>query len=105
MRLDLPRSASVLIPTFQAERFLDRVLAALSEQDFVLPWDVHVLDSGSTDGTLAIIASWKGRMPVELEVHALADVRFDHGDASTQPGCVARSQVDSAGLSPRRLAP
>ena len=50
-----PRSISVLIPTWQGEEFLERLLDSLAEQRVDCPWDVLVVDSGSTDRTLEIL--------------------------------------------------
>ena len=48
-------SISVLMPTWQGEEFLERVLAQLAVQRCALPWDFLAIDSGSTDRTLAIL--------------------------------------------------
>ena len=49
------QSVSVLMPSYQGMEFLARVLAALARQKTDLEWDVLVVDSGSTDDTLAIL--------------------------------------------------
>ncbi len=72
-------SISVLIPTFQGEEFLERVLARLAAQRCELPWDLTVVDSGSTDRTLAILASWRERLGVPLRVEHIHGSAFDHG--------------------------
>ncbi len=68
------------MPTWQGEEFLERVLAALSVQDFRLPWDFLAVDSGSRDRTLAIFGAWRGRFPVPLKVRSIHQSEFDHGD-------------------------
>jgi len=78
--MPLPRSISVLIPTYQGEEFLERLLAALAAQRVECPWDVLVVDSGSTDRTPAILAEWRARFPVPLRVLGIDQVEFDHGD-------------------------
>lgn len=74
------RSISVLMPTFQGEEFLDRVLARLAQQRCELPWEMRVVDSGSTDGTLAILESWRARLGVPLRIERIHNSAFDHGD-------------------------
>ena len=74
------RSVSVLMPTWQGEEFLDRVLGSLAEQELELPWDFTAIDSGSTDRTLAIFDEWRERFPVPLSVRGIDQVEFDHGD-------------------------
>jgi len=41
------RTVSVLMPTWQGEEFLERVLAALAAQDCAIAWDFRAIDSGS----------------------------------------------------------
>ncbi|CAN5609593.1 hypothetical protein BH23GEM9_BH23GEM9_23380 [soil metagenome] len=71
---------SVLMPTFNGARFLDRVLAALAEQQLDLPWDFLAIDSGSTDRTLEILQQWRSRFPVPLRVLHIHPSAFNHGD-------------------------
>ncbi len=68
------------MPTWQGEEFLERVLKALAAQDLSLPWDMLVVDSGSTDGTLDLLESAREDFPVPLEVRSIHQVEFDHGD-------------------------
>lgn len=68
------------MPTWQGEEFLERVLAALSVQRVALPWDFLAVDSGSTDGTLAVLERWSARFPVPLRVRSIHQSEFDHGD-------------------------
>ena len=58
-----PRSVSVLMPTWQGEEFLERVIAALAGQQLQVPWDLWVVDSGSKDRTLSILENWRSRFP------------------------------------------
>jgi glycosyltransferase involved in cell wall biosynthesis/GT2 family glycosyltransferase len=86
------RSVSVLMPTWQGEEFLERVLAALAAQEFDRPWDFRVVDSGSTDRTLAILESWRERLGAPLAIESLHQSAFDHGD--TRNLLAARSRGD-----------
>lgn len=84
------RSLSVLMPTWQGREFLGRVLAALAAQRLELPWDMLAIDSGSTDGTLELLAEAAARFPVPLRVERIDKLEFDHGD--TRNLLAARSQ-------------
>ena len=75
-----PRSSSVLIPSFQGAEFLERVLASLAEQRVDFAWDLTLVDSGSTDATLAIAERWRARFPVPFALRRIDPVEFDHGD-------------------------
>ncbi len=84
-RFSAVRSASVLIPTFQGGEFLDRVLEGLAGQrGGELAWDLLVIDSGSSDGTLEILKRWRGDFPVPMRVRGIDPVEFDHGDTRNQ---------------------
>jgi GT2 family glycosyltransferase len=86
------RSVSVLIPTLQAAEFLERVLDALAIQRTDLVWDVHVIDSGSSDGTLECLQRRRAGFPVPLAVESIPPQAFDHGD--TRNLLAARSRGD-----------
>ncbi len=78
--MDPPRSISVCIPTFQGAEFLPRQLAALRAQSVDVPWDVHAIDSGSTDGTLGLLRGAALNFPVPFNVRTIHPQEFDHGD-------------------------
>jgi glycosyltransferase involved in cell wall biosynthesis len=53
---------SVIIPAFNAERFLDLQLARFEAQTFTGPWEMIVSDNGSSDATRAIAERWRLRL-------------------------------------------
>ncbi|SDE71669.1 Glycosyltransferase involved in cell wall bisynthesis [Kordiimonas lacus] len=67
--------ASVVIPTLNAGPILDEVLAAATTQRAPWPYEVLVIDSGSTDETLEIVA----RYP-DVKLHQIDKKDFNHGD-------------------------
>lgn len=86
------RSVSVLLPTYNAMEFLERVLRALETQDIELPWDFSVIDSGSTDGTLECLEAWKSKAPVPVRYRSIEQEEFDHGD--TRNALASGTQAD-----------
>lgn len=86
-------SVSVLMPTWQGEEFLERVLAALAAQECPLRWELRVVDSGSTDRTLAILESWRARLGVPLTVESIHQSAFDHGDTRNLLAARARGDL------------
>lgn len=65
---------SVVIPVLDGAEFLDEVLGAVTSQVIDEPFEVLVIDSGSTDGSLEIVAAHPGVRLLEIKK---AD--FGHG--------------------------
>jgi len=86
------QSVSVLMPTWQGIEFLERVLTALAGQRCPLPWDLRVIDSGSTDGTWELLGEFQRRFPVPFARERIDQLEFDHGD--TRNLLAARSSGD-----------
>ena len=86
---------TVIIPTLNGEPYLGRILDVLAEQRLVVDgtvdgtggksgkpgtFEVLIIDSGSTDHTLDIIAARDGTVgPAPLRLHQIPNVEFGHG--------------------------
>ncbi|MFT6714340.1 MAG: glycosyltransferase involved in cell wall biosynthesis [Planctomycetota bacterium] len=68
------------MPTWQGAEFLDAVLTSLSQQAYGGDWELLVVDSGSKDETLEIIARHQKDFPVPFALRSIHNVEFDHGD-------------------------
>jgi GT2 family glycosyltransferase len=55
--------ASVVLCVRNGADTLARQLDALSAQDFAGPWEIVLVDNGSTDGTGALASSWSSKLP------------------------------------------
>lgn len=53
--------ASVVVPTFNSERFLEQTLQSLFQQDYD-KLEILVIDGGSTDGTVNIIKKYENKI-------------------------------------------
>ena len=58
---DSPLEVSVIVPNFNGAAFLPRTLASIEAQTYP-DIEVIVMDGGSTDGSLEIIADWADRL-------------------------------------------
>ncbi|GAA1919465.1 glycosyltransferase family A protein [Microbacterium aoyamense] len=57
---------SVVIPTYNAADLIPAQLEALSVQTTSAPFEVIVADNGSTDGLVAVVDEWRGRVDYPL---------------------------------------
>ncbi len=85
--------AAIVIPTLNAGPVLSRVLDGVGRQQ--TPWDYEliVVDSGSTDGTIEAVESFAraGRAPTRL--HRIARSEFGHGRTRNLGASLSRSDV------------
>jgi glycosyltransferase involved in cell wall biosynthesis len=63
---------SVIVPAWNAARFLPDQLSALAGQRYRGEWELVVADNGSSDATLAVLTSWRDRFPSLRVVDASA---------------------------------
>lgn len=77
--------ATVFIPTFNGEKYLGRLLTAVESQEFTGNFEILIIDSGSTDRTLQIIAEHPAVRLVQIPK---AD--FGHGKTRNQAAELAR---------------
>jgi rhamnosyltransferase len=67
-------SVTVVILTYNGERYLGAILASLARQDYAGEVETLVIDSGSTDGTLDIVAAHPA-----VRLHGIPNSEFGHG--------------------------
>ena len=67
-------SVTVTVLTYNGEQYLDDLLTAVEEQRYDGEVEVLVIDSGSTDSTLAIIADHPS-----VRLHEIPNTEFGHG--------------------------
>lgn len=79
---------TVIIPTLNGERYLERLLSMLEHQDFAGSFEVLVVDSGSTDGTLTIV-----RDHPAVRLHEIPNSEFGHGKTRNLAARLARGRL------------
>ena len=79
---------SVVIPTFNGELYLDALLNAVESQRIDAEVEVLVVDSGSTDATLDIVA----RHPA-VRLVTIPNSEFSHGGTRQLAAAISRGQL------------
>ncbi len=80
--------ATIVIPTLNGERYLDRLLAMLERQRFDGSVEVLVIDSGSTDSTVSIVRAHPG-----VRLHEIPNAEFGHGKTRNLAARLARGRI------------
>lgn len=79
---------SVVIPAYNEEALIARCLASLAAQSCSVPFEVILVDNGSTDATRAIAERFLGRM----NLHILSELRKGRGQARATGWASARGE-------------
>jgi len=67
-------NATIVVPTFNGEEFLGEVIEAVFNQKTAKTYELLIIDSGSSDGTLDIIAKYP-----KIRLHQIPNKEFGHG--------------------------
>lgn len=70
--------ATVVIPTFNGEKYLKEILTILFKQEVDYKYEVLIIDSGSTDKTLDIVRKFQSKHS-NLRLHQIPNSEFGHG--------------------------
>lgn len=70
--------ATVFIPTYNGEEYLPDILKMLFRQKVSFDFEVLIIDSGSTDDTMNIIARYQ-KSHKNLKLHEIPNTEFGHG--------------------------
>ncbi|TRY92139.1 hypothetical protein DNTS_031453 [Danionella cerebrum] len=92
-----PVCVSVIMPVFNASDWLDECLQSILEQDFQGSMELCVFDDSSTDGSRALVESWRMRFQ-ERGISLLTD-----GHTSSNPRGVGFAKNQAVRLSSGRF--
>lgn len=81
-------AATVTVLTYNGARYIGQILEALERQRLDDEFEVLVIDSGSTDGTLEVVASHPG-----VRLHEIPNAEFGHGRTRNLAAQLARGRV------------
>jgi rhamnosyltransferase len=79
--------ATVAVLTYNGETYLEQILSAVEGQIIDGEVDILVIDSGSTDGTLGIVARHPG-----VRLHQIPNSEFGHGKTRNLAARLARGE-------------
>jgi glycosyltransferase involved in cell wall biosynthesis len=85
-----PPVLSVVIPCLNAGQELGVQLAALSAQEISYPWELIVVDNGSTDDTTSVAESFRDRLP---SLTVVAEPTRGRQNACNRGAAAARGQA------------
>ncbi len=92
---------SVVIPAYNAERYIAQTLRSVFEQTYA-PYEVIVVDDGSTDGTGRVVAQMGDRVRYERQANQGASAARNRGVELAQGEWIAFLDADDAWY-PNRL--
>lgn len=84
--------ATVFIPTYNGDKYLGDILKMIFKQDVDFIYDVLIIDSGSTDKTLAIINEYKKKYSNILSLHQISKNDFGHGKTRNLAARMAKGE-------------
>jgi rhamnosyltransferase len=79
--------ATIFIPTYNGERYLGTLLKSVFKQQLSRPYEVLIIDSGSTDKTLEIIK----RFP-KVKLHKIPNSEYGHGKTRNLAARMAKGE-------------
>ena len=59
---------SVLLVTYNHERFIERALSSIAMQRLDAPFEVVVSDDSSSDATLALVSAWAETVDIPVRI-------------------------------------
>lgn len=78
---------TIIIPTFNGAQYLEQILEAISQQETHFSFEVLIIDSGSQDATLDIIAKFD-----RVRLHQIPNDEFGHGKTRNLAAQMARGE-------------
>jgi rhamnosyltransferase len=83
-----PIDITIAILTYNGDKYIRQILKAIRNQDIDQSFEVLVIDSGSTDSTLDIIAEFP-----EVRLHQIPNSEFGHGRTRNLAAKMSRGDI------------
>jgi len=78
---------SILIPTYNAEKYLLKLINALKQQTLAHFFEIIIIDSSSQDNTISIAKK------LNIKFFIIPQEEFDHGGTRTKIGKIAKGNI------------
>jgi glycosyltransferase involved in cell wall biosynthesis len=91
-------AVSVIVPVYNRRDVLARAVGSLLQQDFALPYEVVVVDDGSTDGTAEVVRGIDPRVRVIRQPNRGASAARYTGIKAARVGVVAFLDSDDVAM-------
>lgn len=88
MSAAVPPAVTVAILAYNGEEYLEAILSSLEGQDYPGTIEILVIDSGSTDGTLEIVAAHPS-----VRLHEIPNSEFGHGKTRNLAAQLASGEI------------
>lgn len=79
--------ATICIPTYNGEDYIESLLQMVFKQKLARPYEVIVIDSGSTDKTLSIVKKFN-----KVNLHEIPNSEFGHGKTRNLAASMAKGE-------------
>lgn len=83
---------TIFIPTYNGEKYIGKILKAIFKQIIDFEYDVYIIDSGSTDGTLRIIKDYQSKHK-NLSLEEIPNSEFGHGKTRNYAAHQANGEI------------
>jgi rhamnosyltransferase len=84
--------ATIFIPTYNGEKYLDDILTAIFSQELEASYEVLIIDSGSSDNTLEIVKRHKKNRR-NLRLHEIPNSEYGHGKTRMLAAQMAKGEI------------
>ena len=84
--------ATVFIPTYNGEKYLNDILKFIFKQKVDFKFDVMIIDSGSRDKTISIIDKYK-KQHENLQLIQIPNTEFGHGRTRNYAAQIAQGEI------------
>lgn len=92
MAIQIKPKATIFIPTYNGDKYLNEIFKMIYKQDVDFEYDVLIIDSGSTDRTLSIIEKYQAKYN-NLILKQIDNSEYGHGKTRNVAAQIAKGEI------------